>query len=504
MKKSSSNLTIAFLLLTLIAVITYAVIRSVLLYFSGYELLEQILGIFLICSELFIIIHTFGYVLNIIRAKLAETRKSEDRRPSGIKPERKVAILVPARHEPKDVLEKTVITLTNIDYPNKEIYFLDDSVEQKYKDEAKDLCEQYQIHLFNRTKKWHGAKAGIINDCLETLDADYVAVFDADQNPMPNFLMQTVSILENDSTIAFVQTPQFYSNITESLIARGAAFQQAVFYEYICEGKSLSDSMFCCGTNVVFRTQALKQVGGFDESTVTEDFATSVKFHMNGWKSRYSPQVFAFGMGPESYSAYLKQQFRWAAGTISVLKKILKLFLMHPFALKPIQWLEYFLSSTYYFIGIAWFILMICPILYLLFNVPSFFARPTVYFLSFLPYIILSMSVFYFVLRKRSYRVSDLFIGQLLGFTAFSVYIRAAFSALLGIKLSFGVTSKTKDNAISFLKFWPQITIIILSFISIVWGINRFVYELNYAILINCFWAFYHMLILSAVFLFKR
>ncbi|HOY10885.1 MAG TPA: glycosyltransferase, partial [Candidatus Omnitrophota bacterium] len=375
-----------------------------------------------------------------------------------------IAILVAARHEPREVLEDTFISLNNLNYPNKEIFLLDDSSDEKYKNEALELAGRFNLRLFRREIR-HGAKAGIINDCLKTLSHKYVAIFDADQNPLPEFLNKIVIILENDQRLAFVQTPQFYSNIEESRVARAAALQQAVFYEYICEGKSSQDAMFCCGTNIVFRTKALLEAGGLDETTVTEDFATSLKLHAKGWKSLYYNHVYAFGMAPTNLAGYFKQQYRWANGTITVFKKILAAFLRRPFSLKPNQWWEYFLSGSYYMVGFAFFILMFFPILYLLFKVPSFFARPEIYLSAFLPYIFLSTGIFYFVLRDRNYQVKDLFLGQLLGCITFPVYMKAALFSFAGIKTSFGITGKTKGITIPYVKLWPQIAAFLLNFV---------------------------------------
>jgi cellulose synthase (UDP-forming) len=301
-----------------------------------------------------------------------------------------------------------------------------------------------------------------------------------------------------------VQTPQFYTNTEESRVAKAAAFQQSVFYEYICEGKSSQDAMFCCGTNIVFRREALADVGGLDESTVTEDFATSIKLHQRKWKSLYYNHVSAFGMAPQNLSSYFKQQYRWANGTINVLKRILWNFLIRPFSLKPRQWWEYFLSGSYYMVGLAFFILMMFPIMYLLLNIPSFFARPEIYFLTFLPYIMLSMGVFYLVLNKRNYTIKDLFLGQILGSITFSVYLRAAFFSLLGKKTTFGITEKSKGAAIPYIAIWPQLLLLLLNYTAIIWGINRFIYEQEPAIIINAFWAGYHCIILSAVFYFNE
>ena len=505
MKFGKRELVSAGALFTLIAIMVYAMTRLLLSFYADYDNADKTFTIILLIGEFFILIHSFGYALNILYAYRSQNRREvsmkEARATLTEKPA--VAILVAARHEPKEVLEETFLSLRNLKYENKTIYFLDDSSEEKYKKEAEEIVDEFGLVLFRR-KERHGAKAGIINDCLKTLNQKYVAVFDADQTPLPEFLNQIIPLMEINEKLAFVQTPQFYTNIGDNRVARGSAFQQAVFYEYICEGKNAQEAMFCCGTNIVFRRDALNDVGGLDESIVTEDFATSVKMHSRGWKSLYYNHVYAFGMGPENLGDYFTQQYRWANGTISTLKKIVWRLITKPFSLKLGQWWEYLLSGSYYLIGLSFLVLMSFPIFYLLFKIPSFFARPEIYFLTFLPYIMLSMGIFYMVLRERNYNKKDLFLGQLLGFVTFPVYVCAAISAVIGVKTTFGVTGKTKGEKVPYIKFWPQLVIIIVSFIAVVWGLNRFIYEREPAILINSFWAFYYCVVLSSIFYFNE
>ncbi|MDD5439518.1 MAG: glycosyltransferase [Candidatus Omnitrophica bacterium] len=489
--------------ITILVSLAYVAVRTALFLFADYTAVEKLFAVMLIAGDLFIILHSIGYAANLLTlyTNRDHERTPKAGMPSGDPPS--VALLVPARHEPREVLERTFTSLKNINYANKHVYFLDDSSEEKYKHDAETLARAMGVTLFGRAER-HGAKAGIVNDCLKTLTEDYIVIFDADQNPLPEFLNVLIPLMENDKRLAFIQTPQFYSNIDQSRVARGAAFQQAVFYEYICEGKSSGGAMFCCGTNVVFRRQALLEVGGLDESTVTEDFATSLRFHARGWKSLYYNHVYTFGMGPEDLAGYFKQQFRWTTGTISVLKKILWRFLTRPFSLTPIQWWEYLLSGSYYFIGIAFFFLMICPLTYIFFKIPSFFVQPEIYCLSFIPYFVLSIGVFYFLLGKRNYKVRDLFLGQLLASITFSVYIRGAVTALLGIRTPFGVTEKKKGRAISPWRLWPQFSMLFINFIAFVWAVNRFIYELNPAVIVNGIWMFYYFMVLSGIFYFNR
>lgn len=505
MKLSKKDFYSTAVLLVIISIVFYLIVRISLFLTGKYTVIEKFFAVLLILGETFVLMHALGYVVNVFRVMMrpAESLQTKIKSmPAGVE-NPAVAVLVAARHEPKQVLEETFITINNLDYGNKQVYLLDDSTDDKYKKEAEELSRELNFFLFRR-KQRHGAKAGIINDCLKTLKQKYIVIFDADQNPLPQFLNMLMPLMESDEKLAFIQTPQFYSNMEQSGVTRGAAFQQAVFYEYICEGKSSDGAMFCCGTNIIFRREALLDVGGLDESTVTEDFATSVKLHSKGWKSLYSNHVYAFGMAPENLSGYFQQQFRWAAGTISVLKQLIWRFITRPFSLRPMQWWEYFLSSSYYLIGLAFFFMLICPIVYSLFRIPSFFIKPEIYFLAFVPYITLSISVFYMVLGVRNYKISDLFVGQMLGIIAITVYIRAALSALFGVKISFGITSKAKGRRLSYVKLWPQMGLLFLTFVAFVWGMNRFVYERETALLVNGFWMAYHFIILLSVFYFNQ
>lgn len=492
-----------FALVGVLIILNYLVARTYFFLSAGYKGFDQMAVVMLLLAETFVIIHTLGYAINIFvalknsaGAPVPEPVFNKDTAPE-------VAVLVAARHEPREVLYQTFSSLCKLNYPNKTIYFLDDSSDEKYKKEAEELAQELSLVLFRRAER-HGAKAGIINDCLKQITPKYVSVFDADQCPLPSFLNVLIDELEKKPELAFVQTPQYYANTGESRVARGAGFQQSVFYEFICEGKSSSRAMFCCGTNIVFRRAALMSAGGFDESTVTEDFATSANLHAQGWQSLYYNHVYVFGQGPENLAGYFKQQFRWAAGTIAILKRLIFRFLRKPWEMRPMQWWEYFLSGSYYFTGLVFLIMMLCPIFYILFNTPSFFANPRTYMIFFLPYAIFSGAFFYLALGAKHYRFRDLLHGQLLNYITFPVYLSGAVSALLGFKITFGITQKSKGAALSYLQLWPQLGMIYLNLIAFAWGLHRSVVEHSGPVFVNTFWPLFHAAILSSIFYFNE
>ncbi len=293
------------LLATMLSICIYLIGRISLFLIMDYAWYEKVLALGLLVAEIFIMIHGFGYFLNVYRV-LKEKKKPrlDYAHPPVLTEFPEVAIVVSSFKEPLSMVEDTLVCFYNLTYPNKRIYFLDDTrydqtgwteeENAEYRKNIDALCARIGVDLFRRT--WRGAKAGMINDFLAFLDGSppegfaftsnsvhgrpggekYIIVFDADMNPLPNFVQPLLAWMEAYPDLAFIQTPQYYINYEHNRVAKAAGLQQAIFYEYICEGKSEQDAMFCCGTNVIFPRQALRDVGGFDESSVTEDFATSL------------------------------------------------------------------------------------------------------------------------------------------------------------------------------------------------------------------------------------
>jgi cellulose synthase (UDP-forming) len=520
---------------TMLATGAFMVVRITLYLLTGGRWYDRLAAAALLFAECFYFINCLGYFGNVFRVL---TRPKGDVALPDDLPELEeypeIAIAVASYKEPLEVVENNLICFRNLTYPNKQIYLLDDTRYdlkkedaaqlQQYRAAIDDLCRRIGVNLFRR--RWHGAKAGIINDLLAYLEGrplegsslqhfqktgkpgneKYIAVFDADMNPLPDFAESIVQIMEKNEKIAYVQTPQYYTNFETNRVARAAGLQQVVFYEYICEGKSLQDAMIICGTNVMIRRKALVAVGGFDDTSVTEDFATSIKFHSTGWSSRYFNRICAFGMGPNDLGGYFKQQFRWALGTAGLLRPVLGKMIRNPRSLSLNRWVEYLLSSTYYFVGWAFLVLLICPVVYLFFDIPRYFAHPDIFFIFFVPYLTLTMLAFMNTLRAKDYRRVDMYNGLLLANVTFPIYMKASLLGLLGFRGKFGITPKSGSSSLPLSSLWPQLLTMTALLAAAVWGLNRVYYIRDPvpALLVNVFWCLYNFWLLLTVFYFNR
>ncbi|HEX6322351.1 MAG TPA: glycosyltransferase [Vicinamibacterales bacterium] len=467
---------------------------------------DRILAVCLLWAELFLCMHGVGYFTSVLKAARRERRATPwlfARRADA-----PVAVLIASFNESEDVLAETIASTLAMDYPRFTVYLLDDSTKPESREGAARLARAFGIELVTRTNR-AGYKAGAINDLLPRLAEPYVAILDADQRPRTTWLRDIVPLLEESPALAFVQVPQVYVNTRGLPVARAAAYQQAVFFEYICEGKSDSNAMFCCGSNVVMRREALMSVeqvvGGrrhfFDETSVTEDFATTVRLHAAGWRTAYVNRHYVVGMGPETLPAYFTQQMRWAMGTLGVGLRVIGQFFRNPRQLTAGQWWEYMLSGTYYFVGFATLIFMIAPVLFVGFDVRPLRSEGYLYLIFFVPYIVFTMNLFFFGMALRRYSLKGVWLASALSFATFRTYIKAALVAVFGLKRAFGVTPKGVGGAIPLYRLWPELVLLAANLVTAAYGyywMSRYGIEIAYAI--NTVWATYHAVLLSTLF----
>lgn len=374
-------------------------------------------------AEAFTLFHVVGFWWALWTCRLASSpprHKAWD-----------VDVFIATCGEPLDVLRRTVVAALAMDLPHQ-TYLLDDAG----RDEVEELARGLGAHYIRRASR-EGAKAGNLNHALGLSTGTLIAFFDADHAPRRDFLSRLVGHFE-DETVGFVQTPQFYGNAQESEIARGAYQQQALFYGPICRGKNGAEAAFCCGTNVVFRRAALEAVGGFDEDTVVEDFLTSIHIHRTGARSVYYPYVLAEGLGPENVGQYVRQQFRWARGSIGALVSL------EPFksGLRLSQRVHYLLASTFYLIGLVTAIYVFLPIVYLLGGWSAFSFNSASFVLFYAPYLLLGL------LTLRNSLGGRLELEHLrFTFGCFPIYSLAAIAAVLHLPGRFRVTGAQEGGS---------------------------------------------------------
>jgi cellulose synthase/poly-beta-1,6-N-acetylglucosamine synthase-like glycosyltransferase len=241
---------------------------------------------------------------------------SPAREPAPGLPKGRVAVLIPTYNEPPEVILPTIAAAVALE-PVHETWVLDDG----RRGEIRALAAKLGARYLTRPDNLH-AKAGNINHALEVVDADIVAVLDADHVPTARFLTATLPYFKDDR-IAFVQTPQdFYNHESfEHSHLNGHDFsEEAVFYQAIAPGKNRWGASFWCGTCALLRVEALRSIGGVATESVTEDVHTTIRLYRRGWRGVFRQEVLARGLAPHDAGGYLVQRNRWAKGGMQVLR----------------------------------------------------------------------------------------------------------------------------------------------------------------------------------------
>ncbi len=290
----------------------------------------------------------------------------------------------------------------------------------------------------------HGAKAGNINHALTLAKGQFFAIFDADFVPSPRFLLETMPIFVHDD-VAFVQTPQVYGNL-DTVVARGAAYMQTVFYRFIQPGRNRFNAAFCVGTNVVFRRRAIDEIGGIYTDSKSEDVWTALLLHERGWRSVFLPDALAVGEAPETIEAYSKQQLRWATGGFEIL--------LHHNPLSPRrtlttdQRIQYLVTASFYLAGICPLLLLLVPPLEIYFDLRPMTLETTVltWALYYAGFYVMQILLAWFAVG--SFRWETLTLATV----SFPIYAKALWNALTGKDVGWHVTgSATRRSPFNFI-----------------------------------------------------
>lgn len=227
-----------------------------------------------------------------------------------------VTVQLPLYNE-KYVVERLLDAVATLDYPadKLEVQVLDDSDDETSALVRQKQAQYPQLRLQHiRRPDRSGYKAGALKYGLELAQGDFIAIFDADFVPQPDFLKKTVPYFSDEKT-GMVQTRWAHLNKTYSLLTRLQAFAlDAHFYIEQVGRNSLSAYINFNGTAGIWRKQTILDAGNWQDDTLTEDLDLSYRAQMKGWRFVYLPEVESPAELPPVMSALKSQQFRWTKG----------------------------------------------------------------------------------------------------------------------------------------------------------------------------------------------
>ncbi|CAD5172796.1 unnamed protein product [Musa acuminata subsp. malaccensis] len=240
-----------------------------------------------------------------------------------------VLVQIPMCNE-REVYEQSISAACQIDWPKDRllIQVLDDSDD-----------EAIQLLISTEVSKWSqrgvnivyrhrlvrtGYKAGNLKSamsCEYVRDYEFVAIFDADFQPNPDFLKLTIPHFKGNPELGLVQARWSFVNKNENLLTRLQNINLCFHFEVEQQVNGVFWNFFGFnGTAGVWRIKALEDSGGWLERTTVEDMDIAVRAHLHGWKFIFLNDVKVLCEVPESYEAYRKQQHRWHSGPMHLFR----------------------------------------------------------------------------------------------------------------------------------------------------------------------------------------
>ena len=422
-------------------------------HYWSHLLAKIVLGIYTACLILIFYYSCIQMTLAIAYVRNRKKRKLEEIPQFDSKNAPKVTIQLPMYNE-MYVAERIIETAAAFDYPRDkfQIQVLDDST-----DETKDIIADkvaelaatglniQHIHRTDRT----GYKAGALDDAMDRVQGEFIAIFDADFVPDKDFLIRTMPYFKEG--IGVVQSRWGHLNKTYSLLTELQAFGLNGHFAIEQGGRNASGHFINFnGTAGIWRKTCIEEAGGWEHDTLTEDLDLSYRAQMRGWKFKYLEDVESPAELPITMSALKSQQHRWMKGGAECFIKMWKSLITFPgvkFSDRVHGFAHLFNSSVFVFILILSILSLFVLHIKDSFSDLNWFIQFGAFFIA--STLFLSFYYWHSWRDKKGPFLNDLFrfIGRFIQFLTVSMALSlsnavAVIEGYLGIKSSFVRTPK--------------------------------------------------------------
>jgi cellulose synthase/poly-beta-1,6-N-acetylglucosamine synthase-like glycosyltransferase len=228
----------------------------------------------------------------------------------------KVTVQLPIYNE-RYVVERLIDAVAKLNYPSEllQIQILDDSTDEtgaliQAKVLAYPKLNFEYLHRSNRS----GFKAGALKEALPSAQGEFVAIFDADFVPDPDFLIKILPYFSSPQ-VGMVQSRWTHLNQNYSLLTQLQAFALDAHFLIEQQGRNQQGAFINFnGTAGIWRKSCILDAGNWQDDTLTEDLDLSYRAQRKGWKFVYRPEIESPAELPPILSAIKSQQFRWTKG----------------------------------------------------------------------------------------------------------------------------------------------------------------------------------------------
>ena len=226
-----------------------------------------------------------------------------------------VTVMIPAHNE-ESVIAYTVENILKMDYPSFEVIVIDDRSTDNTASIIKSLEKKHEnVRALIREKNAFPGKSAVLNDAFKIAKGDAILVFDADATVEPDFLNKLVPNLE-PADVGAVQARKIIRNKDVNFLTRCQNNEYSLD-TYLQVGRdAVKGAVELRGNGELIKREALEDINGWNNYTITDDLDMSTRLHIKGWDIRFCPEAIVYEEGIVYIKPLFRQRRRWLEGTI--------------------------------------------------------------------------------------------------------------------------------------------------------------------------------------------
>jgi cellulose synthase/poly-beta-1,6-N-acetylglucosamine synthase-like glycosyltransferase len=237
-----------------------------------------------------------------------------------------ISVHIPICNEPPELVCETILSVVKQDYENFEVIVLDNNTSNpNLWEPVASYCNNFPNVQFIHRAKLEGFKAGALNLCrrLTSKKAEYIFTVDADYILNESCLSHAIRQAAKHSEVGLIQFPQAYWNVSDRTIGMEEEYKH--YFSIYSEGSNKKNAVLGTGTLSLISISALDQIGGWPQTSITEDAQLGIQLQLNGIKTVYVNNCVGRGIMPLQLKDIRKQRLRWVFGNFQTLISTIKL-----------------------------------------------------------------------------------------------------------------------------------------------------------------------------------
>lgn len=220
-----------------------------------------------------------------------------------------VTVVVPAYNEAATIADTLISLLTQSVAP-EEIIVIDDCST----DDTADVAGRLGVTVI-RPERNTGSKAGAQTYALQHVSTSLVMAIDADTTLAPDAIEKLLPAFTDAEVVAACGSviPRRVRSVWE----RGRYVEYLFAFTYYKRvQEAWGAPLIASGCFSMYRTSALRAVGGWPTRTLAEDMDLTWTFYENGWKVRFIPEAVSYPIEPPNAHFLGLQLKRWSHGFV--------------------------------------------------------------------------------------------------------------------------------------------------------------------------------------------